>query len=358
MDKLTNKKALLDRIHLSADDDFEYDEAAILEAYDNQEENKSSLAIKVLSIFGGFLAMLAFLGFLLIAGLYDSEIALLITGLVFIVAALLLNKIFDKLIIDTFSVSAYVIGFVLFSIGMLEMDIDPNNTIILIGVIAMLSLFVMQNYILSFIAILTISGSFFTYIIYNGFYNLIHLYIAVHVLMLTFVFLNESKLIHFSPKIAKLYPPIRIGLIVSLLFGLIAIGKKDLILILPNYIWLSSIVMIFVILYLVHIIIKITKIESAEGKVLIYALTCLTLIPIVFAPFISGAIIIILLSFLVNYKTGLAIGVIAFIYFISQYYYDLNFTLLTKSILLFSSGITFLLFYLFTAKKLRSNEEI
>jgi hypothetical protein len=358
MDKLTNKKALLDRIRLSEGDGFECDEAAILETYDKQGEDKSSLAIKVLSIFGGFLATLTFLLFLGISGLYDSKIALLITGLVFIIAALSLNRIFDKLIIDTFSVSAYIIGLALFGFGMLEMDIHPNNTIILIGLIAMLSLFVTQNYILSFIAILTISGSFFMYITYNGFYNLIHLYIAVHVLMLTFVFLNESKLIHFSAKIAKLYHPMRIGLIVSLLFGLIAIGKKDLIPILPNYIWLSSIVMIFVILYLVHIIIKITKIESAEGKVLIYALTCLTLIPIVFAPFISGAIIIILLSFLVNYKTGLAIGVIVFIYFISQYYYDLNFTLLTKSIILFSSGITFLLFYLFTIKKLQSNEEI
>ena len=60
----------------------------------------------------------------------------------------------------------------------------------------------------------------------------------------------------------------------------------------------------------------------------------------------------------VNYKTGLVIGIISFIYFISQYYYDLNFTLLTKSIILFSSGIVFILFYLFTNKKLNTNEKI
>ena len=46
------------------------------------------------------------------------------------------------------------------------------------------------------------------------------------------------------------------------------------------------------------------------------------------------------------------------IYFISQYYYDLNFTLLTKSILLFSSGVLFLLLYLFTHKNLTQNEKI
>jgi len=82
------------------------------------------------------------------------------------------------------------------------------------------------------------------------------------------------------------------------------------------------------------------------------------LVSTIFSPSISGAMIIVLLSFLVNYKTGLAIGIISLIYFISQYYYDLNFTLLTKSIILFSSGIVFLLFYLFTTKKLNSNEKI
>jgi len=90
----------------------------------------------------------------------------------------------------------------------------------------------------------------------------------------------------------------------------------------------------------------------------IYALSILLLLPTVLSPAISGAILIILLSFLVNYKTSLVIGIAAFIYFVSQYYYDLHFTLLTKSILLFSSGILFLGLYLLTHKKLTSNEKI
>jgi len=111
-------------------------------------------------------------------------------------------------------------------------------------------------------------------------------------------------------------------------------------------------------MYLVYSIIKINEIKTVKSKVLIYALSVLILIPTIFSPSISGAIVIVLLSFLVNYKTGLAIGIISIIYFVSQYYYDLNFTLLTKSIILFVSGIIFLVFYLFTTKNLSANEKI
>jgi len=358
MDKLTNKTTLLDSIRLSEGIKFECNEKAILNEYHNQKENQSSLAIKVLSIFGGFLATLAFLGFLAIAGLYNSEFGLLLFGIGFIISAIWLNKEYDKLIIDTFSISIYVTGFSLFAFGLLAMKVDKNVIVILVSIIAFCSLFMTQNYILSFISVLAISGSLLTLIILNDLYDLIHLYIGICTLLLTYLFLNEAKIISLHRKLSKLYDPIRIGLIISLLFGLITIGKRHLIPISQNRIWLSSIVMIFVIIYLVYTISKINEIESLKSKILIYSLSGLILIPTMFSPAISGAIIIVLLSFLVNYKTGLVIGIISFIYFISQYYYDLNFTLLTKSVILFSSGIVFLLFYLFTTKKLNTNEKI
>lgn len=358
MDKLTSKKALLDSIRLSEGTEFVYNEKAILNEYQTQGENKSSLAIKVLSIFGGFLATLAFLGFLAIAGLYNSEFGLLIFGIGFIISAIWLNKEFNKLIIDTFSISIYVIGFALLAFGLSEMNVGESIIAILIIFIALSSLIITQNFILSFISVLAISGSFLTLIISNDLYELIHLYIAIYTLALAYFFLNEAKLISSNKKLSNLYNPIRIGLVISLLFGLISIGKRHLIPISQNHMWLSSILMIFVIMYLVYTIIKINEIETIKNKVLIYSLSSLMLISTIFSPSISGAIVIILLCFLVNYKTGLTIGIISIIYFISQYYYDLNFTLLTKSIILFSSGIVFILFYLFTTNRLSTNEKI
>jgi len=119
-----------------------------------------------------------------------------------------------------------------------------------------------------------------------------------------------------------------------------------------NAIWLSSLVIISAIIYLVFILFNVLNITKIQHKILICTLTVLALLPTAFSPAISGAILIMLLSFFVNYKTGFVLSIAAFIYFISQYYYDLSFTLLTKSILLFASGVLFIVLYLFTHKKL------
>jgi hypothetical protein len=283
---------------------------------------------------------------------------LLIFGIGFIIIAIWLNKAYDKLIIDTFSISLYVIGFALLAFGLSEMDVNKNIIAILISLIALSSLIITQNFILSFFSVITISGSFLFLIISNDSYDLIHLYVAVNTVILAYLFLNEAKIISSNKRLSQLYNPIRIGIVISLLFGLISIGKRHLIPISQNHIWLSSIVMISVTMYLVYVIIQINEINTVKTKMMIYTLSAILLVSTIFSPSISGAIVIILLSFLVNYKTGLVIGIISIIYFISQYYYDLNFTLLTKSIILFVSGIIFLLFYLLTTKYLSTNEKI
>lgn len=365
MEELNNIKSILNRIRLLESSSFEYDEKEIFNKYKKQRENKSSLTIKLLSLFGGFLGALPFIAYLTLMTFFGSlfgsnneGVLLFIFGIIVIVFAIWLNVKYDKFIIDTFSISIYFTGLIYLALGVLEITNDNNNILFVLCSIAILTLFVTQNYILSFISILLINGCILCLMFFNDLYSYLHLYIGFNVLLLTYLFLNESKLISSNKKISKLYNPSRIGLIISLLTGLVIIGQKNIFPIPLNYIWLSSITISIVLIYLVYNILEIIKIETLKNKIVIYFLTVLVLIPTIFSPSISGAILIILLSFLVNYKTGLALGIISFIYFISQYYYDLNFTLLTKSIILFSSGIVFLLFYVFTIKMTISNEKI
>jgi uncharacterized membrane protein len=218
-------------------------------------------------------------------------------------------------------------------------------------VIASVCLVITQNYLLSFTSLLMISASLLTLILSNNNYDLIHLYVGIMVISMAYWFLNEAKIITFHNKLSRLYDPIRIGLMVSVLFGLMIIGNRNLVPAAQNLIWLSSLIIIPTGMYLIHIITKINNIESQKSKTLIYALSLLIFLSTVLSPSISGVILILLLSFLVNYKTGSVIGIVALTYFIGQYYYDLNFTLLTKSIILFLSGVMFLTFYLFINKK-------
>ena len=307
---------------------------------------------------GGFFATVAFLGFFLAAGLYKSDSGLAITGFLFIAGAIGLNVAYKKLIIDTLSVSAFAIGLCLITYGLSSLDINGNSISVIFIIISLFTIGITQNYVLSFMSVLSINGSFIFLILYNELQSLIHIYDAALLVLLTYVFLNEAKFLvaKFFP--SKLYNPIRIGLIISLITGLLFVGQRGIFDFGIQHIWASSVITIPLTIYVISIITKRIGISQPKSLYAIYTLSVLFLIPTAFSPAISGALLIILLSFLVNYKTGLAIGVISFVYFISQYYYDLNLTLLTKSIILFVSGIVFLLFYVLTHKKLGQHEEV
>ncbi len=349
----------LDYIAQTEGDGFSFDQKAIEDAYLLATEDQSSLAIKLLSIAGGLLATLTFLGFLLIAGLYNSEVGLIAVGSIFIGAAILLNITYSKLIIDTISISAYAVGLSLISFGLISLNMDVNAVSILMIILSLVVIFVAKSYILSFISVLTISGSFIALITNNFTYDFIHIYNGIVLLLLTYVFLHEAKLLANNRLFSKLYDPVRIGLIISFVIGLALVGKKGMF---NNdntsYMWQSSIITIPITFYIISKILKVLGLTDTKSLITVYVLSALVLIPTALSPGISGALIIVLLSFFVNYKTGLVIGMVSFIYFISQYYYDLNLTLLVKSIVLIVSGMLFLLFYYFYNKKNNTKENL
>ncbi|MGH1519838.1 DUF4401 domain-containing protein [Chryseobacterium sp. JK1] len=347
---------LLEHFRTSENKNFTCNEEAIFSAYDNNHGHQS-LAIKILSIFGGVLASFSFLGFLLLAGLYNSPVGILVLGIIGIAAGIFINKAYDKIIIDTISVSSFLIGFALLTFGLSTMEVDENINYLICILAAAASLIITRSYILVFISVLIISGGILMIIPSNKEFDFIHLYTSLLAIIVTAFYLKEAKIIAQHTALSRLYNPIRIALLLSFLAGLASIGD-DFITVSDDYIWVSSVVIIPAILYVLSRIFEVLNISQTPQKAGIYIITVALLLPTVLSPAISGAILIILLSFLVNYKTSLAIGILAFVYFVSRYYYDLHFTLLTKSILLFSSGILFLGLYLLTHKKLTSHEEI
>lgn len=354
-------KQLLDYLQDSSEKDLKFNEEAIYTAFE-KGNNHQSLAIKILSIFGGILASLLFIGFLFIAGIYDSELGLLLLGIPLIIFGAFITKVTDNILLDTLSISAYIIGFILVGAGLLQMKTDENLVCIILILIAASALFIVRSYLISFISVLIICGGFLFLMMSNNSFNLIHIYISLLALILTFIYLKEAKLMTFSKAFSQIYDSVRISLIFCFLAGLYLLGRNyrlaNIVEYSFEYFWISSVVIILAILYVISHLFEMLNIKKSEQKYGIYALSVLILLPTVFAPAISGAILIILLSFLVNYKTSLVIGIVAFIYFISQYYYDLHYTLLTKSIVLFCSGILFLGLYFLTHKKLSSDEKI
>ncbi len=350
--------AMTENIRLAEGEAFEADEAAIVSDFLKNNQEQSTLAIKILSVLGGLFATIAFLGFLFLSELLKSGIVISLTGLLFIAAAVWLSKQFDQLIIDTGSIAAFIAGFFLLSQGLYKLEANNNLISVILMIVALASLLVTRNYLLSLISMLIISGSILQLIINNDYDNFIHFYNSAFTLLLVYFTLNEARFITRLRKLAVLYDPIRAALTGSVLIGLCCIGKRHLIDLNPDYTWLSSITIIASIFYLVRIHLVQTGIEKSKDRIIVYGVASLILLPTLFAPAIAGALLIILLGFHVHFRTGLAIGILSFIYFVCQYYYDLDLTLLVKSGILFSSGILFLVCYLFIHKKTGNDEKI
>ena len=86
----------------------------------------------------------------------------------------------------------------------------------------------------------------------------------------------------------------------------------------------------------------------------IYILCIIICLPTVFAPYLSGSLLLILICFHYGYRAECAAALLLFIYAVSKYYYDLNLSLLTKSITLFFIGIACIAaWYFFTQKRTR-----
>ncbi len=358
MKKLEEANAFISQLRPSENKVYQYDEKAINGEYERKEKNESSLTIKIVSISGGIIASFAFLGFLAIAGLFESATVIMILGFLSIGFGIWSTRIYDKLIFDTLSITTYIIGLFLVGFGLIGLEIDENTVNIIIPILALFGIIISKNYLITFLSILIIGGSFIVFILSNDFYDLIHIYNIAVASLLSFLFLKESKIIVLFKKYSKLYDPVRIGLVISFIFGLIILGKRALVPYNESFIWITSIPLILILMYMTYRIIIILKIDSAQKSITIYALSILALLSISLAPAILGALLIILLSFYVNFKTSFVIGIIALIYFVSQYYYDLNFTLLTKSIILFSSGIFFIALYYITNFKNKHHEKI
>jgi hypothetical protein len=351
-------KALLTFIQETHAPVIQYDEKRIQSDF-QKNDNKLSFPLKLLSIIGGYLATSLFVGFIVAFQiLYQSDIALMVFGGFFILASIWILRLSNIIFLETVCVCTFLIGCVMLGYGYINAELGVNQVSILFLLIAIASIIISKHYILSFLGLLIIYGSILTLILYNELFTGVLIYTSVLGLMLYFYLTNEAKIIKRFKIFTYIYNPIRTGLILSFVSNLAILCLRGMLDIPVDYVWISSLINISLITIFLLKIYKTLQVTEMKSKIFLSIFSLLILLPTVTFPGISGAILIILLCFFVKYKTGFVLGVLAFLYFVSQFYYDLNLTLLNKSILLFLSGILFLTLYYFTNKTLAKHEKI
>src|SRR5690606_12759765 len=144
------------------------------------------------------------------------------------------------IIIDTVSISTFAIGFTMVGIGLDHLITNEKNLLMVVIALAFCTLIIARTYMISFLSVLIINSCILALLQLYKVYDLIHPYIAIVVLSLTYLFLREAKLITASKVQSQLYGPLRAGLIYSFLMGLLLISSNSLFSLSPDYIWASS----------------------------------------------------------------------------------------------------------------------
>jgi hypothetical protein len=317
----------------------------------------TNLPVKLLTIFGGIVASGFFLGFLMLAGLYDSHVGMLLVGLLFVVGSVIVVWLKSDTMMETFCVSCNIIGYLLFGVGFSELFDSELWLCLSLAALATGVLVVTANTILNLLAVLVLNGSLAGIIFLYKAFNLMHGYIGLAAALLTYMSLREAELISRGNWLNRVYRPVRIGLILTLVAALVLLVHQQMLSSGITHYWLSGIFLIAALLYVVSKVIRQAAVTDQKLELLLYGCCCLVLAPTVFAPSIPGALLIMVSSFYIGHRTGFGIGLLALLYFIILYYYDLQFTLLAKAGILVLSGSLFIGGYLLLQKYIRSHAE-
>lgn len=318
-------------------------------------EQKNNLTIHVVSIIGGILTAIFLLGFLALSSIIDSQESSLIAGCVLMIATLTISRLIIKPFLDAMNITLYIAGCVLLAFGI------SDNVNILFGVligVSILTFILSKGFILPFLSVILFNISLFGEIahLYSSWYPLqIAVVPIVAAFLLTNLYerrlLNRLKEGNFSSK----YRPFHAGLFISSIFALS--GTSSTYLTSGMNEWIISVFLWMGILLMVHKIMRVMEVENPASKAGIYLLSVVICLPTLFAPYVSGSLLLILICFHYGYKAECGAALLLFVYSISKYYYDLNTTLLVKSLTLFFIGIALITAWYFFTQKRTNNEK-
>jgi len=314
------------------------------------------LGIKLLSIAGGLLGTAFFLGFVFLS-VANSKEAQLVLGILLMGGAILLNKASKSTILDAACIGCYLAGYAVTGIAMAQMQYSENFITGVLLAVAIITPCITSGFMLNFFSVLMISGCLFTLINVNDAYQLIHVLTVVVAIGYTYISLFEADLIAGNPELNNRYMAWLNGMLFSFIALLAYLGVRGLHYHALENLYVSAIVIIVVIGFLLHHVVRAIDVPDERSKMLIYIMGGLVLLPTIFAPAICGSLLIIFLSYSIGHRTGLIMGIMALAYFTGQYYYDLDYTLLVKSGIMLASGALFLAAWFILKKQLKRYEQ-
>jgi hypothetical protein len=286
--------------------------------------SKAPIMLRILSIFGGLLgAILLALALNLI--FQFTGLSNIIIGFLMLVGGVYIFQNIDNLVLDTMGLSFVFIGLGLFGFG-LDSFFSSAYLLAIIYLVTGLALLVFTRaIILAFVGsvlslsslgyLLILEGNTITYIVFSLFLSGMMYYMINH----------EGEIIANYKQHTHKYTALLISISIALVVGAFAAKFVGFTL----WYWTYGIPAYLGILYFAH---------RRNLPDMAYWALCILILPLVGSPGIISSIFVIVLAYHIQHKLALIVGVISLLYYVVEFYYNLHYTLLIKSILLMVSG--------------------
>lgn len=362
----SNNNTVLDEVCVSLEaQGVHVDSAAIEMAKKNYDKKEVSFAVKLLALVGGVVSCLLFLVTLFSLNLLKSTAVDFVLMILSWGLALWINKKYHSVSLETASVVLFLMSYVFLFFALNTLDIrNLAVSSLYVMVLAGATLFFFRNYILSFLATLSLIIALYFFLTeFFNYYYVKGIYLSFLILVASFMFLKEAKVLASGSFWVEGYNPIRLGL-----FSCIILGSNyfDSFLLYNNDfvnisfitpLKLASFVAVFVLIYTFYQLME-ARLVSRKNQWVLLVLGIFCFVPTLWMPGVSISFLLLVLSFRSLYKTGIVLSLLFFIYSITRFYYDLDLSLLSKSLLLMGTGGVLLVVYALLSKKMRRDEEV
>lgn len=318
------------------------------------QDGDSSWLIKLVTLLGGFLGASFVLGLIMSIVGFASATFTFITACIMLGTVLWASRRKDLLILDGIFVTLYLPSFFVldraFTIWQLKAHLVMEWVILFIS---LLTIITTRSFILNFLAVLVGNGCLLFMIENHKLQYLFHL-----LFLLQWGALLLSLLLEPQWMLSKKFWQYRFKAFRYALFSSITISTflltplADHIVAIPLR-SMSAIVPIGLIGFAIFR--GFDKLKFSYGiwwALLVVGVLAFTLQ----APYLVCCLLLLLLSFGFSERIFLIISIMAFIYSIGQFYYDIEYTLLIKSLCLMGSGMVLGAIYFFSSSKLISDD--
>ncbi|MBU3744794.1 MAG: DUF4401 domain-containing protein [Sediminibacterium sp.] len=356
MSKMEQWQNWVTQIQQRAGEDLHMDEAAISNALNRMQERESSWIIKIVSVIGGILATQFFSGFLFISRIVTSGIGSLLFGCMLILGSIFIIRKTNQLVLDTMAVTTYLLAYVLVGVGLNKLQLTDNAGAGIMMLIALGTIFFIRHTVLAFFTFVIFwSGAVFLF--YNNHLgNWSQCWPAVLGLVIVWMYWKEAAIIRFHPRCTDWYRPLLVTLVLFFVGFLQLLGKRDLVAGIGTYFSYTSLWLMGLLGWVLYRILPAFGMHTQTQKWTLLICLLLIILPTLRSPAIAGILLLLLLSFRSGDRWVWITSLLALAVFMIEFYYDLDYTLLTKSYILMGTGIGLLAFYYFTRKYWQSNE--